>query len=351
MKKIFFILNILLIQIFCDAQIPSGYYDEADGKIQQELKTTLYSIILDGHTTNTYTSLWQHFQKTDKMSNDQVWDMYSDCGFEFVTDQCGNYSSQCDCYNREHSFPASWMGGDNQYPMYADLHHIVPTDGYANNKRSSFPFGRVGTATWTSLNGSKLGPSIAPGYSGTVFEPIDEFKGDFARIMFYMVTRYENVVTSWPSNDANAAAVLDGSAWPAFKQWTKELYLFWHENDPVSQKEIARNDSIYLIQHNRNPFIDHPEYARQIWGPDANVQTEETILFSIYPQPADHEIFITASQLYHWGNVYDISGRTITTFEYTQSPFKLDISGLQPGIYLIRLYSESSIATEYLIKN
>ena len=182
MKPIFYFFLFLTFQ-FSFAQIPQDYYDQAEGKIQSELKSSLFQIVQNGHTQNTYASLWTHFQKTDKHSSGKVWDMYSDCDFIFITDQCTNFSAECDCYNREHSMPLSWMGGEI-YPMYADLHHIVPVDGWTNGKRSNFPIGSVGSASWTSFNGSKLGTSNSPGYSGTAFEPIDEYKGDFARILF-----------------------------------------------------------------------------------------------------------------------------------------------------------------------
>ena len=261
------------------AQIPAGYYSTADGKTGAELKTALYLIIKD-HDALTYSDLWTAFQTTDKKSNGKVWDMYSDnpggtppYEYTFITDQCGNYSGENSCYNREHSFPKSWF--NDGYPMYTDLFHLYPTDGYVNGKRSNYPFGEVGSATWTSMNGSKLGSSSYPGYSGTVFEPIDEYKGDFARSYFYMVTRYENVVMNWSS------AMLDGSKYPAFTTWSKNMLLEWHRQDPVSQKEIDRNNAIYNnFQHNRNPFIDHPEYAECIW---ASCSTDQPVSFTSSP--------------------------------------------------------------------
>ncbi len=105
-------------------------------------------------------------------------------------DQCGNYGGEGDCYNREHSWPKSWS--DEDAPMYSDLFHLYPTDGYVNGRRSNYPFGDVGSASWTSMNGSKVGSCSYPGYSGTVFEPIYEYKGDFARSYFYMTVRYYN---------------------------------------------------------------------------------------------------------------------------------------------------------------
>lgn len=241
-------------------QIPDGYYATAEGKTGNDLKNALY-LIISSHTALSYDQLWTAFQNTDKKSNGKVWDMYSACNFTFVTDQDDGTqgTDECQKYNREHSFPKSWF--NNATPMYTDIFHLYPTDKKVNSVRSNYPFGNVGSASYTSSNGSKLGPCSYPGYTGTVFEPIDEYKGDFARSYFYMVTCYHNVVASWNSD------MLDGTQFPSFAEWAKNMLLEWNEQDPVSQKEIDRNNVIYnSYQHNRNPFIDHPEYARQIWG-------------------------------------------------------------------------------------
>ncbi len=242
-------------------QIPPGYYDAAQGQTGQNLRSALHNII-DDHNPASYSALWNHFMNTDAKSNGKVWDMYSDdpggtppYEFTFIADQCGNYSTEGDCYNREHSFPGSWFN-DNA-PMYTDLFHLVPTDGYVNNRRSNYPYGEVGSATWTSLNGSKLGSCSYPGYSGVVFEPIDAYKGDFARGYFYMLTRYMDV-----SSTFNSPMLTQGD----FTDWAISLLLDWHHDDPVSPKETNRNNEIYTIQGNRNPFIDHPEWACDIWG-------------------------------------------------------------------------------------
>ncbi|MBN1988162.1 MAG: endonuclease [Bacteroidales bacterium] len=273
----FFVLAFTLLPVL--AQIPAGYYSTADGKSGAELKTALYLIIKD-HDALSYAGLWTAFETTDKKPNGKVWDMYSDnpggtppYEFTFGSDQCGNYSGENSCYNREHSFPKSWFS--EATPMYSDLYHLYPTDGYVNGKRGNHPFGEVSSPTWTSMNGSKVGSCSYPGYSGTVFEPIDEYKGDFARSYFYMVTRYENVVMNWNS------AMLDGSKYPAFTTWSKNMLIEWHRQDPVSQKELDRNNAIYNnFQHNRNPFIDHPEYAECIW---ASCSTDQPVSFTSSP--------------------------------------------------------------------
>ncbi|MFT7612652.1 MAG: endonuclease I [Parvicellaceae bacterium] len=251
---------------FCGfAQIPPGYYDLAAGKTGETLRTSLKGII-DAHTVYSYSDLWTHFSSTDNNSG-LVWDMYSDVPsgtpsytYAFGTDQCGSYSAEGDCYNREHSVPQSWFGSAS--PMYSDLFHIYPTDGFVNGQRGSFPFGEVGSATSTTSNGSKVGPSNFPGYSGTVFEPIDEYKGDFARTYFYMMTRYKGSISGWSSDMFTSDNL---------SSWAENLLLSWSLADPVSAKETARNNAIYWIQGNRNPFIDDPTWIESIWGPTAAI--------------------------------------------------------------------------------
>lgn len=317
-KYLFFI--IVLFPSFSFSQIPGGYYSSADGKAGEELKSALYNIIKN-HTVISYSGLWTAFQTTDDKPNGKVWDMYSDIPnstppyeYTFITNQCGNYSSEGDCYNREHSFPKSWFNDDS--PMYSDLFHLYPTDGYVNNKRGNYPFGNVNSPSWTALNGSKVGPSSTSGYTGVVFEPIDAYKGDFARSYFYMVTRYENLVAGWSSD------MLNGSSFPAFSSWAITLLLDWNKLDPVSQKEIDRNNEVYEnYQHNRNPFIDHPEYAEMIWGDGINpVQFTSTPILSINID-SYYEYNITATA--EPGNTIIISG--------TQIPSWLTLSNISNG--------------------
>lgn len=251
------------------------YYASVKDLSGLELKTALHNLI-KGHSSRSYSEVWT-FMKLNSLDtyyevDGTILDMYSESPLETdsynftpVADQCGSYSGESSCYNREHSFPKSWF--DDGYPMYTDIHHLFATDGYVNGKRSNNPFGEVGTtATWTSKNGSKLGlGSDDLGYSGVVFEPIDEFKGDFARAYFYMATRYEDVISTWSVNSSEANAVLDGSSDYVYEAWVIAVLKKWHDIDPVSQKELDRNDAAYDFQFNRNPFIDHPEFVNDIW--------------------------------------------------------------------------------------
>lgn len=264
MKKTAFAFLLLLVNIIAQAQIPNGYYDNASGKTGQELRSALHEII-KGHTTVSYQQIWSTFWTTDNKGNNVVWDMYSDganytYNYNNDNDQCGSYDSEGDCYNREHTWPKSWFSGGEDGIPGRDLHHIFPTDGFVNAQRSNYPFGEVQTASWTSQNGSKLGTCKSSlNYNGIVFEPIDEYKGDFARSMMYLSVRYYNEDSNWGSSDMTDKSVI--------RDWAIEMLMDWSDNDPVSKKETDRNNAVYGIQSNRNPFIDHPEYARMIWDP------------------------------------------------------------------------------------
>lgn len=255
--------------------IPPGYYDAVGGLTCAPLKSALRNIITAGYISLSYTpGVWNAFQTTDQHPNDAgtaqiMWDMYSDnpAGAEpytytYGTNQCGNYNSEGDCYNREHSFPQSWFNSAS--PMVSDLYHIFPTDGHVNGRRGNQPYGEVSAPTFTSLNGSKLGPNTFPGFAGVVFEPRNEYKGDFARGQLYMITRYETQAAGW-QNNGNANDVLAGNTYPSYDNWYIQLLYKWHTNDPVSQKEIDRNNAAYALQNNRNPYVDHPEYVALVF--------------------------------------------------------------------------------------
>ncbi len=240
----------------------SGYYQGVDWNTSgAELKTSLHSIISKNAKAIGYDALWNAYESSDVKEDGTIWDMYSNESFDPRNDRAGNYKKEGDCYNREHTIPqSSWKGTGGSGSMKCDLFHVVPTDGYVNNIRSSYPHGNVSNATYTSKNGSKLGTGDNNGYNGTVFEVIDEYKGDFARSYFYFVTRYQNYIPS-----VNYAAFAKNT-YPSLSSWALKTYLAWNDLDPVSEKEIKRNEAVYKIQNNRNPFIDHPEAVDKIWG-------------------------------------------------------------------------------------
>ena len=167
------------------AAIPSGYYDKCEGKSVKELLYALHETI-SSHTTVSYDGLWDLYKSSDVDENGKIWDMYSTKRWN-GGEKCGSYKKVGDCYNREHSFPKSWF--NDASPMVSDAFHIYPTDGKVNGQRSNFPFGECANGETLPASGSvkalgRLGYSTFPGYSGKVFEPDDQYKGDFARSYF-----------------------------------------------------------------------------------------------------------------------------------------------------------------------
>ena len=240
---------------------PSGYYSSCENKGGKDLLSALYSKI-SSHNDVGYSGLWDLYTTSDVDNNGKIIDIYSTKRWN-TGEKCGNYSSVGDCYNREHSVPQSWF--NEASPMKADAFHVYPTDGKVNGIRSSFPFGECANGESMPSSGSvkglgKKGSCTFPGYSGTVFEPDDEYKGDIARSYFYMVACYNTKISSWSGEAFN------GTSYPGLADWTVNLMLKWHRQDPVSDKEKSRQEAIYKEQNNRNPFIDHPEMAEYIWG-------------------------------------------------------------------------------------
>jgi endonuclease I len=369
-------LNLLLIPVSYAQTVsgnqPANYYQSANGLTCAALKSSLSAIITNGYNELQYLELWATYTRTDKKRNDAntadvVWDMYSDnpngpdpYTYSFIVDQCGQYNKEGDCYNREHTFPQSWF--NELQPMKSDMNHIFPTDGEVNGIRSNFPFGEVSNVSITTRNGSKLGTGNNFGYTGTVFEPINEYKGDIARAVLYMSVRYENLIGGW-INNGNANEVLNGTSYPVFDPWQIRLLYKWHIQDPVSVKEIRRNDSVFVIQKNRNPFIDRPEWVYDIWSctglimptsvTEQNISSDDLILFPL-PASTSDIIKIRWQQPLMKNSiiqVVSVAGQIISTYPIQRGSMNTQLKGLQltPGIYLVKLLSEKYYQTTRLI--
>jgi endonuclease I len=346
--RIIFTIFLSFVSVYLLSQIPNGYYDSAVGKTEAALKTQLCAIV-GPHTERTYANLWTDFQATDKRADGKVWDIYSaTTNYVFVTNQCGNYSAEGSCYNREHSFPKSWF--NDATPMYTDLFHLYPSDGYVNGKRSNYPFGEVGTVTYASNNNfCKLGSSSFSGYSGTVFEPNDSLKGDFARTYFYMVTAYDDKVASWSSDQ------LAGNQYPALSTWSVTMFLKWNSQDPVSAKEINRNNAVYGIQNNRNPFIDHPELAEYIWGShkgdpwSLTSGVESPITKStVYWNSDSRQIIIETTDQNIKCRLFNLNGILLLENTFSDN-ITIDTSTLKAGVYLVELSDNQKKTVRKLI--
>ena len=269
-RKHFSLLAVLVMLVgTVQAQAPQGYYSAADGKKGAALKTALFGII-NSHTNLGYDGLWAAYKTTDRRPDGKLWDMYSNTtNYEIGGSAQGkNYKQEGDAYNREHSVPQSWF--NEASPMKADIFHVYPTDGYVNNRRSNYPFGENAGEEYKSNGGfSKLGKCTTPGYSGRVFEPADEYKGDFARSYFYMATCYEDKINGW-------GGVFGCGKYPGIADWSLKMFLRWAKEDPVSQKEIDRNNAACKLQKNRNPYIDYPGLEQYVWGTETGTAFSST---------------------------------------------------------------------------
>ncbi len=367
MKKYVTFFVAFLVVFVSYSQIPAGYYDGTQDLTGKALLLKLQSIISDGQVTLDYGDLYTYYEKTDRVPNtNKVWDMYSmdgNCNASYYYyfgqgQECGTYSGEGDCYNREHSVPQSWF--NKNYPMKADLFIVYPTDGYVNNRRSSYPYGEVANATWTSTNGSKVGPnSFSGGPNTTVFEPIDAYKGDFARTYFYVATRYHDDIPNWDFS-TNLAYVFNTDG--TLKDWAVQMFMNWCKLDPVSDKEIARNDSVYKIQGNRNPFIDHPEFIDKIWGAEAAyvnpINGGDALNVRILSNPINNsrlnfEVSLNKPSRLHF-DVISVDGREVLT-RYVENQrileknYSLTLPQSAAGVYLLRVISENATYTSRII--
>ena len=262
MKNLYSYL-LLLLSVIATAQAPANYYNNATGT-GYTLKTQLKTIITNGHIDKSYAGLWTIYTNSAFRDNyyendSSLLDIYSEnptgidpYNYTSTSNKCGNYNSEGDCYNREHLVPQSYFDSFATNPMKNDPFHVVPSDGKVNGERNNLGFGIVGTANYTSQNGSKRGTMASSPYStytGTVFEPIDAFKGDVARAYFYFATRYESSMGSFynaaSSTTCQAKAMFDGSTNKVFSDDFILILIKWHLEDPVSNYEIAKNNAIY----------------------------------------------------------------------------------------------------------
>lgn len=356
--KSYFISFFLLITVCLQAQIPDGYYKTAEGKNKAGLKTALYNIIKEHHQLE-YSSLSTYFRTSDwhpataGYPSGYFWDMYSN-----------NKRTEWYGMNREHSLPKSWFGiasgQENSAPIGSDLHNLYPSDQDANSHKSNYSLGEVDVNDASAFSNGvvKVGKNALTfietsthnklTYGGIVFEPADEYKGDFARDYMYMVTCYENA--TWQST--GTTSMLIGGTYPVFNAWGDSLILKWHRHDPVSTKEINRNNAVYSLQKNRNPFIDHPELVEFIWGKyrdevwiENAPLPEEQIAFQIKSNPVKDILTVKLnkpSQSTYF--IKTLDGIALKTGKFTVDGTALTegtviVSSLKNGMYLLEVYS------------
>jgi len=347
MKQVYLTITFLIVCLTAFAQAPSGYYNSATGT-GYTLKTQLKDIIDNNNdglspeyqsTDPGYSGLYTTYQTSDVdnyyENNSTLLDMYTENPsgtdvkeYNHITDQDpgSGGTAEGQYFNREHIIPQSVFSGST--PERSDAHFVVPSDKYVNNQRGSFPFGVVDTPNATYTNGSKRGNNLDSGYSagytGTVFEPIDEFKGDIARMHFYFATRYQDDILSYSSY-----AMFNNTNTQVFADTFLNILLQWHAQDPVSQREIDRNNAIFARQNNRNPYIDNPNYVNTIWGGgtvDTQAPTIPTNLMASNPTASTVDLSWTAAtddtavtnyDVYVGGAFYVSTNSSATTYTVT----------------------------------
>ena len=326
------------------ASLPA-YYEDLQGKSGKSLFDAVQKVTKLGYSSLGYDGLWGAYPYTDVHENGYVWDMYSDCTWKSInSNHCGNYSTECDCYNREHSIPKSWYGDTKSGPG-CDIFHLVPTDGKVNGVRSNYPFGEVSSADYNKHGNKKgsaksitiIGGNTIAGNTGatiscfgTVFEPRDEYKGDFARGYMGALLRWagEKAFTDGEGSKTFTTNFSTGSF--GLTKYGVALLMKWHRQDPVSKKEIDRNNGIQQTQGNRNPFIDYPYLAEYIWGEKAGQTLDLDDLITAYDSrfvlgesngylnggstPVDPETKCTVTWLVN-GEVYTTGNPTTTVNE------------------------------------
>ncbi len=366
--KHFYTFIAILITTTVSAQIPSGYYNSATGS-GYELKTQLRKIIdnnndgISGEHLSLdkgYAGLYVTFVASDKdfyyENNGSLLDIYSEKpngidAYEYTygtnQDDGSGGTAEGQKYNREHIIPQAVFDGNS--PMKNDAHFVVPADKYMNSQRGDLPFGRVQTANFTGSNGTKRGNNnnsgYSAGYTSTVYEPIDEFKGDVARMYFYFVTRYETSLNGW------TYSMFDGSNTKALDQTFLNILYQWHIQDPVSQREIDRNNAIYVRQNNRNPFIDNPSYVLNIWQTALSIsEFEQESVIKIHPNPIDgNTLFIeTAKPLLV--EIYNLLGKKIISTNVDVTKNKVEVGFLYSGVYMLKMTSDQGSVTKRIIK-
>lgn len=324
--------------------VDKSYYTSVNGKSGKDLFDAVHAVAKTGYSGLTYAQLWTAYCAIDINSSGYVWDMYSNttsytCGGSV---QGANFSAEGDAYNREHSIPKSWfnMSDPNSNPASpgTDLFHVVPTDGYVNNMRSNQAFGEVSVPSYTSQSGCKKGApksitisnSILNSSGSTsttcsttpVFEPMDEYKGDFARGYMGTMTMWAGDYVTFTTGAGGSIfnTSYDAAHYYGLTEYGVALLMKWHREDPVSAKEIARNNGIQNQQGNRNPFIDYPELAEYLWGNKAGQTVVLDALTPTFTLPCSGKLgtpSVTATPddgqiTLVWEDVTDATGYTVT---------------------------------------
>lgn len=377
------ILFFLLFSALGYAQIPTGYYNGTEGLTGYALKTKLHQIISTNVVSWNYSDLPSALaviNKDEYYDQDaKLIDLYSTfpqggSTFKYTVEQLiSTASAEGQGWNREHVMPQSTFYSD--YPMYSDLFFIFPSDAYINQRRSNNPYGLVGKVGGTTANpylftnGTKIGSSLSPGYEGkTVLEPIDAFKGEIARMLLYFIVRYQGKLNFFKWNVAPNP--LDGNEEQGFNDWYITQLVGWSNQFPPSPAEINRNNQIYNVQQNRNPFIDHPGYVNAIWDatkivtiPDAPVNFIVTeagahfirLTWNPSVSALGYKIFVNGTQTattdanhYDLGALQPSTSYVVTISAYNDNYMQSTMSSLNASTLAADPYANDLMITKYI---
>lgn len=384
MKHIYFILSLFAITINVNGN-PGNYYRNLDSSEScSNFKTTLFNLI-SNDTHLDYGIIDNNYYRTDSKISENgsgrltLVERYcseNPTGLDYCffnpDSICSGGSYFCQCFNKEHVVPKGWFNGSNAFSVkeYTDMHYLWPADSKVNGSKSNYPLGYATTPlALTSLNGTKIGKSDGTnnyGYTlSDVFEPIDSFKGDFARAYLYFVTRYQDSVASFRRNNI-AVNVFSATSYTGLQPWILQLCIQWHKQDPPSDFEIRRNDAVFEIQGNRNPYIDYPHWVEKAFGPDGisacvgiptGIRTQNNIMFSIYPNPTNNLINIQFGNNYSTNKnatieIIDVVGQTILqqTILINKGVETLNVSNFSKGIYMVNIKNDGQNNVSTFVK-
>ena len=334
--------------------IPQDYYQEANGKSSEQLKEALYQII-SNHTVFPYTSsstdTWDILQLSDQdpQNHDNMILVYTgrsqDKGYR---DGSGNYSqyengngTQNNSWNREHVWPKSHGFPDEDDNAYTDVHNLKPSDRSVNSSRGTKDY---------DYGGSQHSEATDCLTDSDSWEPSDSVKGDIARILFYMVVRYDPGYDH--NNNSFDLELVDyttpGNNDPILGKLSSLIQ--WHFDDPVDDFEINRNEVIFGFQQNRNPFIDHPNLVNFLWGENIGQSWNENLSVNnfnldedliIFPNPSNGVLNFTNTIQNGKIEIISLTGQKILEKNVANiNSFRLDIDS---GVYLLKISNNKRV--------
>ncbi len=334
LKRSFFIALFLGNLILCKsvfAQIPAGYYDDAQGLTGDELKSALHNII-DDHVEFSYNDLRDFILRNtdeDPNNSNNVILLYSGRSQDKNT-----FGGDPNDWNREHVWAKSHGDFGNDPPAGTDAHHIRPTDVSVNSARGNLDF---------DMGGSPVAEAPGCFKDSDSFEPRDAVKGDVARMIFYMATRYEG------GSGVPDLEVVDAvNTYPNPQHGKLSQLILWNSQDPPDDFEINRNDVIYYqYQENRNPFIDHPEYVDAIWGDPSELESTEIVNIKVYPNPASNLLYLSYPENNNLNyTIFSVIGKPVLSGNLPFSSSSIDITKLSKGIYIISIADNPNRVTK-----